>query len=111
MLPYWVQLSRLRACARFFWIVRLAAVGTSSYFPPGCCSVSRVYLYLSTTPKGETIQAVRLKGAHTIVTGLSDAVAEAIVNLGIEWGGIETLADLQTGLRTALARMGRRIEG
>ena len=52
-----------------------------------------------------------MKGAHTIVTGLSDAMVEAIVNLGIDWSGIETLADLQTGLRTALARMGRRIEG
>jgi rsbT co-antagonist protein RsbR len=59
----------------------------------------------------KTIQAVRLKGAHTIVTGLSDAVAEAIVDLGIDWSEIDTLADLQTGLRTALARMGHRIEG
>lgn len=59
----------------------------------------------------KTIQAVRLKGAYVIVTGLSDAVAEAIVDLGIDWGEIETLADLQTGLRAALSRMGRRIEG
>jgi rsbT co-antagonist protein RsbR len=59
----------------------------------------------------KTIQAVRLKGAHAIVTGLSDAVAETIVDLGIDWGEIETLADLQTGLRAALSRMGRRIEG
>ena len=59
----------------------------------------------------KTIQAARLKGAHTIVTGVSDAVAETIVDLGIDWGGIETLANLQTGLRVALAKMGRRIEG
>jgi rsbT co-antagonist protein RsbR len=59
----------------------------------------------------KTIQAVRLKGAHTIITGLSDVVAETIVDLGIDWSGIETLADLQTGLRAALTRMGRRIEG
>ncbi len=59
----------------------------------------------------KTIQAARLKGTHAIVTGISDAVAETIVDLGIDWSGIETLSDLQTGLRVALAKMGRRIEG
>jgi rsbT co-antagonist protein RsbR len=57
----------------------------------------------------KTIQAARLKGASTIITGVSDAVAETIVDLGIDWSGIETVADLQTGLRAALAKMGRRI--
>ncbi|MBN1813185.1 MAG: substrate-binding domain-containing protein, partial [Anaerolineae bacterium] len=52
----------------------------------------------------KTIQAARLKGARTIITGVSDAVAETIVDLGIDWSGIETLADLQTGLRVVLAR-------
>jgi DNA-binding LacI/PurR family transcriptional regulator/anti-anti-sigma regulatory factor len=50
----------------------------------------------------KTIQAARLKGARTIITGISDAVAETIVDLGIDWGGIETLSDLQTGLRAVL---------
>jgi PAS domain S-box-containing protein len=54
----------------------------------------------------KTIQAARLKGAHTIVTGVSEAVAETIVDLGIDWSGIETLSDLQTGLRSALVMMG-----
>ena len=54
----------------------------------------------------KTIQAARLKGARTIVTGISDAVAETIVDLGIDWSGIETLADLQTGLITALNSLG-----
>jgi rsbT co-antagonist protein RsbR len=54
----------------------------------------------------KTIQAARLKGAQTIVTGMSDAVAEAIVDLGIDWSGIQTLADLQTGLLTALGSLG-----
>jgi anti-anti-sigma regulatory factor len=53
----------------------------------------------------KTIQAARLKGARTIVTGISDAVAETIVDLGIDWSGITTLSDLQTGLRIALATM------
>jgi PAS domain S-box-containing protein len=54
----------------------------------------------------KTIQAARLKGARTIITGISDAVAETIVDLGIDWGDIETLSDLRTGLVTALDRLG-----
>lgn len=53
-----------------------------------------------------TIQAARLKGAQTIVTGISDAVAEAIVDLGIDWENIETLQNLQTGLMIALDSLG-----
>ncbi len=56
-----------------------------------------------------TIQAARLKGAQTIITGISDAVAETIVDLGIDWGEIETLRDLQTGLVMALERIGVRL--
>jgi anti-anti-sigma regulatory factor len=59
----------------------------------------------------KTIQAARLKGASTIVTGISEAVAETIVDLGIDWSGIKTLSDLQSGLRAALNEMGLRIEG
>jgi anti-anti-sigma regulatory factor len=55
----------------------------------------------------KTIQAARLKGTRVIVTGISDAVAEAIVELGINWQNIETLRDLQTGLHSALTRMGQ----
>jgi DNA-binding LacI/PurR family transcriptional regulator/anti-anti-sigma regulatory factor len=54
----------------------------------------------------KTIQAARLKGAQTIVTGISDAVAEAIVDLGIDWSGVETLGDLRTGLVVALNKLG-----
>jgi rsbT co-antagonist protein RsbR len=53
-----------------------------------------------------TVQAARLKGARAIVTGISDAVAETIVDLGIDWSGIETLGDLQTGLLAALNNLG-----
>jgi rsbT co-antagonist protein RsbR len=53
----------------------------------------------------KTIQAARLKGARVIVTGISDAVAEAIVDLGIDWRAVRTLRDLQTGLRVALNGM------
>jgi rsbT co-antagonist protein RsbR len=58
----------------------------------------------------KTIQAARLKGAHTIVTGISDAIAETIVDLGLDWSKIETLSDLQSGLRAALVHLGQRIE-
>ncbi len=54
----------------------------------------------------KAIQAARLKGARVFVTGISDAVAESIVDLGINWGAVETLSDLQTGLRVALEQMG-----
>lgn len=53
-----------------------------------------------------TIQAARLKGVQTIVTGISDAVAEAIVDLGIDWNNTETLQNFQTGLITALDSLG-----
>jgi len=54
----------------------------------------------------KTIQAARLKGTRTIVTGISEAVAETIVDLGIDWSGIETLSDLQVGLVVALDDLG-----
>ena len=57
----------------------------------------------------KTIQAAQLKGAQTIVTGISDAVAESIVDLGIDWSQITTLSNLQTGLMTALNRLGIRL--
>ncbi len=57
----------------------------------------------------KTIQAARLKGAHTIITGISDAVAETIVDLGIDWTEIETLSNLETGLQVALSSLGYRL--
>jgi len=36
-------------------------------------------------------------------------VAETIVDLGIDWSSVETLADLQTGLVFALANLGIRL--
>jgi rsbT co-antagonist protein RsbR len=54
----------------------------------------------------KTIQAARLKGATTVVTGISDAVAETIIDLGIDWSKVDTLGDLQTGLLYALNRLG-----
>jgi rsbT co-antagonist protein RsbR len=57
----------------------------------------------------KTIQAARLKGAQTIITGMSDAVAEAIIDLGIDWSNIQTLSDLQTGLMVATNILGLKL--
>jgi rsbT co-antagonist protein RsbR len=57
----------------------------------------------------KTIQAARLKGARTIITGVSDEVAEAIVDLGIDWSKLDTLSDLRTGLVAALESLGIRL--
>ncbi|HNT73631.1 MAG TPA: PAS domain-containing protein [Anaerolineae bacterium] len=56
-----------------------------------------------------TIQAARLKGAQTIITGISDVVAETIVDLGIDWSYATTLSDLHTGLIAALRVLGLRL--
>ena len=57
----------------------------------------------------KTIQAARLKGAQTIITGISDAVAESIVDLGIDWSHVVTLGNLRTGLGAALDSMGFKV--
>lgn len=58
----------------------------------------------------KTAQAARLKETRTIVTGISEAVAETIVDLGVDWGGIETLSDLRSGLKAALRDAQWRVE-
>lgn len=57
----------------------------------------------------KTIQAARLKGARTIVTGISEAIAETVVDLGINWNDLDTLPDLQSGLMAALLAQGIRL--
>lgn len=59
---------------------------------------SQVAGYLS-----KTIMAARLKGCRTIITGISDAVAETIIDLGISWGtDVALVGDLQSGLVAAV---------
>jgi rsbT co-antagonist protein RsbR len=57
-----------------------------------------------------SIQGARLKGARVIVTGISNDVAETLVDLGVEWQNVQTLRNLQTGLRVALEHMGVTLE-
>jgi rsbT co-antagonist protein RsbR len=64
----------------------------------------------------KTVQAAQLKGARVVVTGISDVVAETIVDLGIDWfegegrGDVRTLSNLQMGLVAALDSLGFRLE-
>jgi len=53
------------------------------------------YLHRST-------QAVKLKGAKAIITGITEEIAETIVDLGIDWTQVETWRDLQSGLQNTL---------
>ncbi len=57
----------------------------------------------------KTIQAAKLKGSRTILSGISDAVAETIVDLGINWDDVDTVSNLQTGLMFALRHVGLRL--
>ncbi len=54
----------------------------------------------------KTIQAARLKGAQTIITGVSDAVAETMIDLDVDWATLVIARDLADGLGMALKRMG-----
>jgi rsbT co-antagonist protein RsbR len=46
----------------------------------------------------QAAQAVRLLGAHVILTGIGPAMAQTLVGLGIDLSEITTLATLQTGI-------------
>lgn len=56
----------------------------------------------------KTLQTARLKGAHTIISGVSDQVAETIVDLGIDWGKTRIASSLQMALAQALRHTNRR---
>jgi rsbT co-antagonist protein RsbR len=57
----------------------------------------------------KTLQAARLKGAQTILTGISEEVAETLTELGIAaaWqpSGVRTVSNLQAGLALALKQL------
>ena len=55
----------------------------------------------------QSARAARLLGARVIVTGIRPEVAQALIQLGTDWGGIETLATLQAGVALALSRVRR----
>ena len=49
----------------------------------------------------QTVEASRLMGASTILTGLSSEIAQTLVDLGVDLGEMKTVGDLQGGLEEA----------
>jgi rsbT co-antagonist protein RsbR len=54
----------------------------------------------------ETVKASGLMGAHVIITGLSSEIAQTLVTLGVDLGGISTVGDLQGGIEQAERLLG-----
>lgn len=53
------------------------------------------------------IRAVRLLGAEGVLTGVSPAIAETMVKLGVEVGGLVVRATLREALQRCIPRLGR----
>lgn len=49
----------------------------------------------------ETVAAVKLLGGQFVLTGVSPAIAQTLVHLGIDWSGIVTKTSLLSGLKYA----------
>lgn len=54
----------------------------------------------------KTVDAAELLGTHCIVTGISPAIAQTLVHLGVDLGHITTCSNLRTGLQLALRSQG-----
>jgi rsbT co-antagonist protein RsbR len=54
----------------------------------------------------QTMTAARLMGAHSIVTGISPFVAQALVKIGVSGAGLNTFGDLQRGIEEAEKLLG-----
>jgi rsbT co-antagonist protein RsbR len=52
-------------------------------------------------------RAARLLGAEVVLTGIQPAVAQAVVELGVDLGTIATMSTLGEGVRYALGRARR----
>ena len=58
----------------------------------------------------QTVEAARLMGASTIITGLSSKIAQTLVDLGVDLAMMKTVGDLQGGLEEAERLLRRRLE-
>jgi len=54
----------------------------------------------------QTVQAARLMGAAVIVSGLSPEVAHALVRIGVDLSGVNTVGSLQDGMEEAERLLG-----
>jgi rsbT co-antagonist protein RsbR len=57
----------------------------------------------------QTVEASRLLGATVIVTGLSPAIAQTLVNIGVDLRKMNTVGDLQGGIEEAERLLGYRV--
>jgi rsbT co-antagonist protein RsbR len=54
----------------------------------------------------QTVEAARLMGASTIITGLSSKISQTLVDLGVDLAMMRTVGDLQGGLEEAERLLG-----
>jgi rsbT co-antagonist protein RsbR len=59
----------------------------------------------------QTVEAARLIGVVVILSGLSPAVAQALVELGVELSAYEIVGDLQSGVERSEHLLGYRVVG
>lgn len=57
----------------------------------------------------QATEAVRLLGAECVLVGITPEVAQTVVGLGVDLGGLVTRSDLQAGIEYALRLLGQRI--
>ncbi|MBI4312759.1 MAG: STAS domain-containing protein [Chloroflexi bacterium] len=57
----------------------------------------------------QTVDACRLLGAVVIVTGISPEIAQTLVNIGVDFGRLHTLGDLQEGIEEAERLLGYKV--
>jgi rsbT co-antagonist protein RsbR len=58
----------------------------------------------------KTVAAARLMGAECIISGIRPQIAQTIVHLGVDLGGIITKASLADAFRVALKKLGKSVD-
>ncbi|MBN1992432.1 MAG: hypothetical protein JW953_06980 [Anaerolineae bacterium] len=72
------------------------------------CAVEPLINLLTGKPVPEQVDVPTILMVRQSCGCQNPYVAETIVDLGIDWGHIETMSNLQTGLRTAIAGPGKK---